>query len=408
MQSNLSPDRSAAQPGGTKSEARRTDLDALRILTCAAIVLVHAALIFGAEPTYLLKSATPSWGATMLFDLVRPTSVALFFVISGWSAVASLRRRSPGQFALERVKRLLVPLMAGIVLFGPIIKYIELSQGIDIGLHGFRQVAPIDEDFFNFLPHYPRRIHLLTWSHLWFLAYLFLYSVLLLPLLGRLARCAPRITEPTALAVYLPALPMTMLLLASHGYWPILPNLITDWPNFFYYALCFGIGAGISVWPGFEGRLAKETPRLLVFMLLSFAGMAYCGESAAGRLFVGLSTWGGIGAALGFASRFKPVATPVVAYLAEATMPVYIVHYVPLLLLGVLVLPTELPLWLKMVSIWIAAGAISLAAYHWLIRPWPAALWAMGMGGRGARVAATPAGRPAFLRQLSYRRNIAS
>jgi glucan biosynthesis protein C len=37
--------------------------------------------------------------------------------------------------------------------------------------------------------------------------------------------------------------------------------------------------------------------------------------------------------------------------------------------------------WLKMTAIWLAASAISLAAYHWLIRPWRAVRWSMGMGG---------------------------
>src|SRR4029077_18114840 len=123
---------------------------------------------------------------------------------------------------------------------------------------------------------------------------------------------------------------------STNGYWPFLPNLITDWPNCSFYALCFVIGAGIAVWPGFEARLSKEAPRLFAFMLLAFAGMIYNGESAAGRLVVALTACGGIGARFGFASRLKPVATAGLPYQPEATMPVFIVHHAPLLLLGVL------------------------------------------------------------------------
>ena len=60
-------------------------------------------------------------------------------------------------------------------------------------------------------------------------------------------------------------------------------------------------------------------------------------------------------------------------------MPVFVVHHAPLLLLGVLLLPMALPVWFKIVSIWIMATAISLAVYHWLIRPWPLVRWSMGM-----------------------------
>ncbi len=369
----------SGMPPATEGRVRRTDMDALRILTCAAVILLHAALIFSEKPVSHLKSAVPSRAATLLFDLLHPTTLALFFVIAGWSAVASLRGRRTGQFALDRVTRLLVPLLIGIVLFGPIIKYIEMSQGFDLWVHGFRRAEPMNFGFLEFLRPYWTRPKLLTWSHLWFLAYLFLYSILLLPLLVRLAGCVARTAEPAAPTVYLPAIPMALLLVTTDGYWPIMPNLITDWPNFTYYALCFVTGSGISVWSGFEARLAKEAPRLLVLMLLGFAGMNYCGELTAGRLFVALAAWGGVGAALGFASRRKPIATPTFVYLTEATLPVYVVHHVPVLLLGLVLLPIDLPVWLKMMSIWMAAGATSLAAYHWLIRPWRPVRWLMGM-----------------------------
>jgi glucans biosynthesis protein C len=388
---NLVP--TVLQSTKTQPGARRTDVDALRILICAAIILSHALLIFGADPNYHLKSAVPSRSASFVFDFVRANSVSLFFVIAGWSAVASLRRRSSSQFVMERMTRLLVPLFVGMALFGSIIKYVELSHGIDMGLRGLQHIKPLNESFFKFFPHNLTMLRQITWSHLWFLAYLFLYTVFLLPLLVRLARCAPRAVEPAALTVYLPAIPMALLLVATKGYWPFLPNLITDWPNCSFYALCFVIGAGIAVWPGFEARLSKEAPRLFAFMVLAFAGMTYTGESAAGRLFVALTMWGGIGAGFGFASRFKPAATPALTYLTEATMPVFIVHHAPLLLLGVLLLPMALPVWLKIVSIWIVATAISLAAYHWLIRPWPLVRWSMGMASNPAITRGVPAPR---------------
>jgi peptidoglycan/LPS O-acetylase OafA/YrhL len=360
--------------------ARRNDLDALRILVCTAIILSHALLIFGADPYYHLKSATPSRGATIVFDFVRATSLVLFFVMAGWSAVASLRRRSSYQFLIERATRLLVPLVIGTASIGSIIKYIELSHGTDLGLDGVQSIDPIREGFFEFFPSNLMEVETITWSHLWFLAYLLLYSILLLPFLALLARETPRFIEPLALTVYFPVIPMAILLIATNGYWKFLPNLVTDWANFSYFALCFGIGAGIAVWPGFEARLNKDAARLLVVLAFCFAGMVYFGDSATGRLFVALTGWTGTGAAFGFASRIDPVATPAFSYLAEATMPVFIVHHVPVLLLGVFLLPMALPIWVKILSIWLGATVVSVAIYHWLIRPWSLVRWSMGMG----------------------------
>lgn len=358
---------------------RRTDIDGLRILICACIILQHALHIFAAEPRYHLKSVEPSLTASVVFEFFRATTMPAFFVIAGWSAVASLRRRSPGRFVLERTLRLLVPLVTGIVLFGAIIKYIELSHGRDLGLHGFRLVDVLQVGFLEFFPRYLKDVNLLTWSHLWFLAYLFLISVLLLPLLVRLARSAPRAAVPAAYAVYLPALPMAALLVAFNGYWPYFPNLVTDWNNFGYYALCVAIGAGIAAWPGFEVRLRMEAPRLLALTGIAFAGLVLCGESSAGRMLVGLTAWCAVGAGLGYAARIDPPATPVFAYLSEATLPIYVVHHVILLLLAIAILPLAIPVGFKIVLIWLGATVIAMAAYHWFIRPWPPARWLMGM-----------------------------
>ena len=359
---------------------RRADFVSLRIMLCAGIILFHALSIFSAEPIYHLKSALPSPAASVLAEFLRIAILPLFFVLAGWSSVASLRARSPGGFMRERARRLLAPLCFGTVVFGPVIKYIELRHGRDIGFHGLWLVPPLQGGFLEFVPRYFTRMNLLTWSHLWFLAYLFLVSILLLPLLMRLARSAPRTAMPAAPIVYLPALAFAALLAAFDGYWPFLPNLLTDGTNFAWFALCFAIGAGLFAWPGFETRLHAETSRLLVLMLLAYVGVVLCGPSTAGRAFVGLTAWGAIGAGLGIARRLAAPATPRLAYLNEAALPVYIVHLVAVLGLGLLLLRLGLPVWLAVAAIWLGAGIVSLTAYHWLIRPWRPMRWLAGMG----------------------------
>jgi peptidoglycan/LPS O-acetylase OafA/YrhL len=358
---------------------RRTDLDALRVVLCGGIVLFHTLSIYSAEPIYHLKSALPSPAASVLAELLRIAILPLFFVLAGWSAVVSLRARGAGRFVRERARRLLVPLCAGTILFGPVIKYIELRHGRDIGFHGLWLVPPLQGGYLEFIPRYFTHMNLLTWSHLWFLAYLFLVSVLLLPLTLSLARSAPRADMPAAPVVYLPALAFALLLAAFDGYWPFLPNLLTDWTNFSWFALCFAIGVGLAAWPGFEARMHAEAWRMLALMLVAYAGVVACGPSVAGRAFVGLTAWGAIGAGLGLASRFKATATPLFAELGEAALPIYIMHHVPVLALGLLVLPLDLPVWLAVAVIWLGATIVTLAAVRWLIRPWRPMRWLVGM-----------------------------
>lgn len=366
---------------------RRTDIDVLRILLCGAIILVHALAIFAFEPHYHLKSSVPSPMASLFFDVLRAAAISSWFVLAGWSAVMSLRTRSPARFAKERVLRLLVPLIFGIVIFGSMIKYIELYDGRDMGFHGLREaewlqgIMQLDRPvgYFDFFPRNLKRLPLMTWSHLWFLAYLFLISMLFLPLLSRLARRDPDAALSPAFAIYLPLVPMVAVLVALDGYWPYFPNLIMDWSNFVYFALCTMIGAGIAAWPGFEARLRTEAPQLLLLMAIGFIGVAAFGESSWGRFFIGFVAWGGVGAGLGFMSRLDPAPRPLTDYLSEATLPVYIIHHAPLLLIGWYLLPVAIPVWLKIVVIWLAGIAASLIIYHCLVRPWPWMRWLMGM-----------------------------
>ncbi|MDE2517629.1 MAG: acyltransferase family protein [Rhodospirillales bacterium] len=368
------PAPNAARP------ARRTDLDLIRIAVCAAVILAHALLIFAAEKRYHLKSAAPWLPASIGYEFLRISTMAIFFTLAGWAAIASLRRRDARHFLRERVTRVLLPLVAGILLLGPIIKYIELRHGRDLTLTGFHLVAPLRVSFLTFLPRYYTRLNLLTWSHLWFLAYLFLISLILLPVLTRLARLPARPDAVAGWLAYAPVVPIAVLLAGFHGYWPFLPDLLTDWTNFGYFALCFLLGAAMATRPGFEDAVRRHAPGLALLGALGFAGVIAWGPSVPGRLAVAATAWGSVGAALGLARRFAPRSGRLLAYLSEATLPVYIIHHVIVLWIGEALLPLGWPPLLTVLAIWLPATALSVAAYHWLIRPYPWPRLLTGMG----------------------------
>ncbi|MCO6417032.1 acyltransferase [Siccirubricoccus sp. KC 17139] len=359
---------------------RRTDLDLLRIIVCGGVILAHALLIFAAEPRYHVKSAAPWLPATIFYEAFRISTLAIFFVLAGWSAVASLRRRPWQRYLRDRAERVLLPLVAGVVLLGPVIKWIELGQGRDLRINGFRLVTPPDYGFVEFLSRYFGRVQLLTWSHLWFLAYLFVISLALLPVLLRLARVPRREWMPGRVLAFLPAAGFALLILTTGAYWPFLPNLTQDWGNLLYFTACFLAGGVFAAWPGWEARLRAEAPWLLAMALAGLAIVLLAGEGVVGRIGVGLCAWGSIGAALGYAGRHPPSPSPLLAWLGEATMPVYVLHHVPVLALGVLALGWG---WGPMATVlfaWPLATLLSLAAYRLLVQPfaWPRRLVGMG------------------------------
>ncbi len=366
---------------------RRNDIDLVRIVLCTATIFGHALIIFSYEPLYHLKSAEISPLASAIHEFLRVVRVPCFFLIAGWSATRSLRGRTPGSFVMERLTRLLIPFIAGVVLLGSGIKYVELSHGIDLGFHGIRVAEPLNEmlgiagpvGYFDFFPRNLKHLNWMTWSHLWFPAYLFLISLISLPVLMRLARRAQNKAVPSTMVVYLPSLLLIAVLVGFKGYWPYLPNLLQDWANFAYYFVFFAIGAVIAIWPGFEARLHEQARNMLVLFFLFMMGVLYFDESLPGRIFVGLAAWCGISALLGIAARIKPAETPALVYLREAALPVYILHHLPLLLIAAAVLPLEIPIWFKIAIITFGCAATTLAFYHVLVRPWTPTRFLVGM-----------------------------
>lgn len=365
---------------------RRADLDLLRVLLCGAVLLIHALMVHAEDPRYHVKAPQSWWPATLLSDGLRIGALAGFFALAGWGSVGALRRQRAGRFLRGRMARLFVPLAAGLLILGPVIKYIELGQGRDLRLAGFRLVEPLAMSFGDFLPRYLTRLSLLTWSHLWFLAYLLLLTLLLLPLLAALARRTPLHRVPSRAAVWLPGLGLGLWLAVTGGYWPALHNLVQDWANLGHFALCFLAGAVLASWPGLEARLRAEAWTLAGLSLAGLAGLLLFGPSLPGRIAVGLCAWGAIGAGFGLVGRYPPQPSMALRWLSEATLPVFILHHLPLLAIAVVLLPLGLPPALTVALTAAGSASIALTLHGFLVLPQPALRRLLGMAPGPARL----------------------
>jgi hypothetical protein len=75
-----------------------------------------------------------SMRVTVFLALLVPWGTPFFFLIAGTGSWFALRRRTAGQYTLERTKRLLVPYVAGCILLWPIMlhfqwRYLALPGG---------------------------------------------------------------------------------------------------------------------------------------------------------------------------------------------------------------------------------------------------------------------------------------
>ncbi|MEJ2267062.1 MAG: acyltransferase family protein, partial [Anaerolineales bacterium] len=160
----------------TKTVQRRYDLDWLRVLAFMAVFFYHCGRFFDSSGWHIKNSTTSALVDTLkgIFDL---WGMPLLFLISGASIFFALRSGGALRFLRARVLRLLVPLAFGILVLGPPQLYLERLT------HGEFQGS-----FLEFLPLYYRDWRVFggnfAWSgvHLWYLEYLFLFTLVLLPL----------------------------------------------------------------------------------------------------------------------------------------------------------------------------------------------------------------------------------
>jgi len=218
---------------------RRYDLDWLRILAFAVLILYHVGMYYVADWDWHIKSSVTSVALQDWMILTNPWRMSLLFLLSAMAL--SLVQQKVGAAALlrNRSSRLLIPLLFGMfVIVTPQVYFEALSQNlIEPGYLTFwwQYINPATD----LLVEHHSPIGLLTWNHLWFLPYLWCYTMLVLfcrkPLnaLARTLQPVPgRYALLTLVLIFVPIVYFLQPLFEStHG-------LIDDWYN---HARYFGV-----------------------------------------------------------------------------------------------------------------------------------------------------------------------
>jgi uncharacterized protein (DUF2147 family)/fucose 4-O-acetylase-like acetyltransferase len=382
---------------------RRYDIDWLRVFATYLLLLFHVGMVFNPAPFFHVRNADGSFFFLILCGFIGLWHMPLFFLLAGWSACSSISTRGAREFLKERFFRLFVPLAAGCVLLMPSIKYLELSNGLDAnytGLYvdplrqdGFRQVIPsglpaaahFDESFLEFLPSFFTDLSRFTWAHLWFVAYLLIFSVLYLPLFGRILRSRAWLRgDISRLWVYAPIVPLAIIQLTLRARWPGLPNLVQDWANFTYYSTYLIAGFVLAGSPALERAADGERKRApvigLAATLILLLGVLGVFTSPAVLLAnTAIAGWCFVLAFLGWARRLLSFTTPALAYLTESAFPVYLLHQSAIVVPGYFLIQLSLGMWTKFVLLFALSSAVTLAVYHFLVRPFSLPRFLCGM-----------------------------
>ncbi|WP_323844968.1 acyltransferase family protein [Microbulbifer magnicolonia] len=388
---------------------RRYDIDWLRTLAFAVLILYHLGMYYVADWGWHIKSDQTWVWLQNLMMLTSPWRMSLLFFISAM-ALALVQRRGGGvqnslHLARLRSRRLLVPLLFGMFVIVVPQVYIEaLSQDlIESGYFRFwsQYINPRTE----LLTEHHTPIGLLTWNHLWFLPYLWLYSLLLLLFAGPLNRLGrgsafQRVPPPVAIGAAVVALMLVWLFL--RGRFPVTHALLDDWYNHGRYLLVFVFGYLFALQPRWWQFVIDRRRLFLCLAIASYlliladrngafpALEAGFGAHLGVRLLVGavvaLNHWAWIFCVVGFAGFYLNRPSPVLRYANPAILPWYMLHQTLIIVFAWWLKPVALPTGLE-AALLLGLTVLGCAGGYEVIRRVNGLRWLCGLSvGAGANV----------------------
>ena len=379
----------------------------MRAAVVGGLIFFHTARIFDPLDFYV-KDQPPNLPLTLFVLFAGLWGMPLLFVVSGLGAWYSLRSRTTTGFVRERLARLLIPFLVGLLLIVPPQVYYQLRfEGQDPGSYW-----RFYQEFFQVhlglkFPWFIRPDDppdLFEPAHLWFLYFLLVYSLLLLPVLLYLRGSGRQLLERLAVfcsrpwAIFLLGLPVAVIEAAlgteQSGGW----NRYAFIPFLLYgFLLAADPRFGEAIRRHAKAALLIGVPAMVVLLGLGFyvsqvAGrdpaIAYDGWSVLWRFVKGIGAWAWIVAIMAAAmsvvrrrARQPTAAAPrqsrpddpadgtlqlrdrAIRYANQAVLPVYVLHQTVIVVIGFYVVQWDVPTLIKYVVISFTALVVTLVLY---------------------------------------------
>ena len=357
---------------------RRYDLDWLRVIAFALLIFYHIGMFFVPWGWHIKNNVIYDWLEYPMLFLNR-WRMPLLFIISGMGTAYSLGKRSASQFSKERLSRLLIPLIFGMLVIIPPQVYIERIAHLQFNgsyldywpSHAFKGAYPQGN---------------LSWHHLWFLPYILIYSLILLPVFiylrkhphNQLNRSFIKLTESRFGLFYL-ILPLVLMEWFLDPFFPATHALIDDWFNFFYSLTLFFYGFMlISIQKQFFNAVEKHYKSYIIIGILAFSIFLFLIETFEDgykRHFIEavinqINTWAWILALFGIASVYGNKPSNTIKYCNRAVYPFYILHQTVIVILAYWLMNLNWNLASKFTMLVIGTFLICAVLYEFVIKRW--------------------------------------
>lgn len=377
---------------------RQHHLDWLRVLAILNVFLFHCMLFFS-EGDWHLKNPVQNGALDILIGFMWMWIMPILFLISGAGSWYALEKTTNNKYLLGRFSRLIVPLFTvGFFLMLPPQFYFDL-----VTHNGFTG------SFFDSLPLFflnigigldrgPYVILRSFYGHLWFLLFLFIMSLVTLPLLRYLKsekgirlieKIADVCEKPGGIFAFL--IPLVIVKMALEGVF----TSSDSWADFFFYTAFFLIGFAIPADKRFMGIIRKNTWFSLIVGLIGFGcvgvfkmsmGYGYPDSETFSdwmyfpfQVIVSMTQLGMVLFFLGLGVKYLRSSNGFLIYGNEAALPFYILHQTAILIVGWSIRFWDMPLLPKFLVLVSVSFPLTIAVYEIFIKRFNGIRFLFGM-----------------------------
>lgn len=329
-------------------------LDYLRVISIILLFPVHTFMIWNdyGQKFYV-------WGGenrllSSLIVLINPWFMPILFVIAGMCARYSLEKRTVKQFVSERMWKLLIPYISGIVLLIPFQtffarKFFDGYNGSLLGNIGY---------FFTHFTDLTGYDGANTPGQLWFILFLFIISLvcLLVTKLIPYTKVKDHISKSNIYII------ITMFILVWGGYYIGNFGGFSLGKNLALYLLGYYFLSNKDVLK----KIEKYRMVLMGMFLVSLFTLCvlYFNYSYYGDILVNFVAWIGSCALIGFAKQYLNTPSKILSYFNIASFPIYILHQSILVAIGYYTLQYIDNLFLQIVCIMFGSFVLSILSYE--------------------------------------------
>ena len=347
---------------------RRNEIDWIRNICILMLFVYHTAVLFTDFGDFYIKAESSNLFSNIFILLTFSWYMPLLFFLAGASTYFALKRRSSLEYVKERVKKLLIPFLFGIIVIVPPQTYLARLWRGERNINYFSHMKKFftnASDFMGFDGNFSP-------AHLWFILFLFIISIIGI---GVIKSC--RAIGGNNILIYLKGILLSRIGILIVIGLTIISEMIPGigGKGLFLNLLMFLFGYIIYSDSDYINAIAKYRRVFAVInILVLFLGLGYFVSLRNMQLgYIQNITESMIKCAtivisiitiVGYGIKYLNKENRLLKYLNKASFPVYIMHQTILLTLAFFILPLMLPEWITIIILVTFSFIITFILYE--------------------------------------------